>query len=329
MDLIYLDTTYGHPKHDFCPQGEAVDQIATIVEQVTKASDSTLILLSCYSIGKEKVLWECSQRANQPIFVSAKKHKMIQCCQGQIDMCTMDATTTNIHVIPMGLAGELWPYFQPNFPACRDYAEALEHKRYSKVIAFLPTGWANGSNWNKKNAVVTKSMPYKNTFHRIEIEIRLVSYSEHSAFTELIDFVTFLKPRKVIPTVYADTNDRNKIVNHFRNLVDTARAKQQFFAPVKRSSPTTTSAPTSVPSAKKPRWEIPQPEDLEQLVSMGFDPTAAEHALQRCNGSLEAALECLLKGECCRPSEGTAELPVEIDPPHKVTNFDSSKRSNL
>jgi DNA repair metallo-beta-lactamase/UBA/TS-N domain len=328
IDLIYLDTTYGHPKHDFCPQSEAIDQIATIVEQVTKDSDSTLILLSCYSIGKEKVLWECSQRANQPIFVSAKKHKMLQCCQEQIDMCTMDASSTNIHVIPMGLAGELWPYFQPNFPACRDYAEALEHKRYSKVIAFLPTGWANGSNWNKKNAVVTKSMPYKNSLDRIDIEIRLVSYSEHSAFTELIDFVTYLKPRKVIPTVYADTNDRNKIVNHFRNLVDTARAKQQFFASMKRPSPTT-AAPSRVPYTKKVRLEMSQPKVLEQLVSMGFETTAAEHALHTCNGSLEAALECLLKGECCTQGDGTAELPVEIDSPPRIANFLSSKRSNL
>lgn len=331
IDLVYLDTTYGHPKHDFCPQSEAVDQIATVVEQLTKADDSTLILLSCYSIGKEKVLWECSERAQQPIFVSAKKHKMLECCQERLDLCTLDASATDIHVIPMGLAGELWPYFQPNYSACRDYVEALEHKRYSKVVAFLPTGWAHGSNWNKKNAVVTKSMAYKiNESERVEVEIRLVSYSEHSAFTELVDFVTFLKPRKVIPTVYSDEIDRHKIVTQFRNLVDTTRAKQKFFASMKRSSPppSTPAETFQMTTTKKPKSD-PEESELQQLKSMGFATPAAERALRQCHGSVEAALEVLLSGVLSSEQDGTKEQPVEIDsqPPSSptITSFCSTK----
>jgi DNA repair metallo-beta-lactamase/UBA/TS-N domain len=333
IDLVYLDTTYGHPKHDFCPQSEAVDQIATVVERLTNnnkatnsSNNSTLVLLSCYSIGKEKVLWECAHRAQQPIFVSDKKYKMLAACRERLDLCTLDASATDIHVIPMGLAGELWPYFQPNYSACRDYAEALEHhnKRYSKVVAFLPTGWANGSNWNKKNAVVTKSMPYKsNQEERIEVEIRLVGYSEHSAFTELVDFVTFLKPRKVIPTVYSDESDRRKIVSQFRNLVDTARAKQKFFASMKRSSP-----PSAIPkesfkmtAAKKPNSYAAESDQLQQLESMGFATSAAERALHQCQGSVDSALEVLLSGAFSSEQGGTAEHPVEIDsqPPPSQT----------
>lgn len=310
MDLIYLDTTYGHPKHDFCPQSEAVEQIASVVEQVTNASDSTLILLSCYSIGKEKVLWECSRRADQPIFVSEKKYKMLQCCKEGVDMCTLDASKTDIHVIPMGLAGELWPYFQPNYPACRDYAEKLEHKRYSKVVAFLPTGWANASNWNKKNAIVSKSLAYENTDDRVEVEIRLVSYSEHSAFTELIDFVAFLKPRKIVPTVYGDAKDRHKIANHFRNLVDITRAKQQFFASMKRPSSTTTPKSSA---AKKVKSEPTHLAELSQLISMGFTAAGAKDALRACKGSLEAALELLLSETSCSQRDGSEKQPVEID----------------
>lgn len=312
IDLVYLDTTYGHPKHDFCPQSEAVDQVATVVERLIKSPDSTLVLLSCYSIGKEKVLWECAARAQQPIFVSEKKYKMLECCQERLDLCTLDTSETDIHVIPMGLAGELWPFFQPNYSACRDYAEALEHKRYSKVVAFLPTGWANGSNWNKKNAVVTKSMSYKtNQNERVEVEIRLVSYSEHSAFTELVDFVTFLKPRKVIPTVFSDESDRHKIVSRFRNLVDTTRAKQNFFASMKRSSPAPT-APLKLAATKKLKSD-PAESALQQLKSMGFTQSAADRALLRCHGSVEAALEVLLSGVFSNEQDGTEERPVEID----------------
>lgn len=322
MDIVYLDTTYGHPKHSFCPQQEAVNQIASVVDGAIK--DDTLVLLSCYSIGKEKVLWECSKRAKQPIFVTERKHKMLQCCYDdkQVEeLCTLDATKTDIHVIPMGLAGELWPYFQPNYPACRDYVEKLDHKRYSKVVAFLPTGWANGSNWNKKNAVVSQSMPLKNSDRRVDIEIRLISYSEHSAFTELVDFVTFLKPRKVLPTVYSDDGDRRKITNHFRNLMDSTRAKQNFFASMKRSLPTTTCTLKGSPSGKKVKTtatttesarntESQESPHVSQLVAMGFTVAAAEQALRRSQGRLDAAVEHLLSGG--NHSDGGPDDPVEI-----------------
>jgi hypothetical protein len=39
----------------------------------------------------------------------------------------------------MGLAGEMWPYFRPNYNKCKEYVEKLD-KEYDKVVAFLPTG---------------------------------------------------------------------------------------------------------------------------------------------------------------------------------------------
>eukprot|EP00978_Attheya_sp_CCMP212_P044951 scaffold328098_cov24-Attheya_sp.AAC.1 len=76
-----------------------------------------------------------------------------------IHRCTTDVTTSDLHVIPMGVAGELWPYFRPNFNECAKYAHALNHhKRYQRVVAIVPTGWADGSNWNKKNAISTRTV---------------------------------------------------------------------------------------------------------------------------------------------------------------------------
>ena len=92
IDLLYLDTTYSKPKHNFLPQDEAIQNISSNVkrllggnneilqmkkksffqprkkkEQVEEGNPKsksestkmqrTLVLLSCYSIGKEKVLW--------------------------------------------------------------------------------------------------------------------------------------------------------------------------------------------------------------------------------------------------------------------------------
>ena len=242
IDLVYLDSTYGHPKHDFPPQNNAIEEIADTVDRTLRKyynrQERTLVLLSCYSIGKEKVLWRTHRYTQQPIYVNARKYKMLQCLyrrdEKEIldDRCTTDPEESDIHVIPMGLAGELWPYFRPNYKACAEYAEKLTHP-YDRIVAFLPTGWAHGSNWNQKNAVTSRDMPYTHrraTVHRIPVEIRLVPYSEHSSFGELMDFVGFLHPRKVVPTVYSDVADRRKIEEHFRNVVDSARAKKHFLS---------------------------------------------------------------------------------------------------
>lgn len=147
VDLVYLDTTYSHPKHDFVPQDEAVEAIASQTEELLSTSSKTLVMLSCYSIGKEKVLWEASNRANQLLYVNERKMKMLKCMQLHdsqdayqiMNRCTEDENKSDIHVIPMGLAGEMWPYFRPNFIKCKEYVEKLD-KEYNKVVAFLPTG---------------------------------------------------------------------------------------------------------------------------------------------------------------------------------------------
>ena len=94
---------------------------------------------------------------------------MLKCIQADeedessqiLTKCTMDASQSDIHVIPMGMAGEMWPYFQPNHGACVDYAEGLD-KDYDNIVAFLPTGWADSSNWNKKNAISRKTIKGNN-----------------------------------------------------------------------------------------------------------------------------------------------------------------------
>jgi DNA cross-link repair 1A protein len=321
LGVVYLDTTYGHPKHDFTPQHVAVDAIASYAESALEEVSKKLILLSCYSIGKEKVLWETSKRCNQLVYVSERKHKMLQCVKGGDDSsrihtrCTLDPSQSDIHVIPMGMAGEIWPYFRPNYRACADYAEKLE-KKYDRVVAFLPTGWANASNWNKKNAVSKKQMEFAGRKGHVDIEIRLVSYSEHSSFLELCSFVEYLRPRQIVPTVFSDENDRRKIESHFRKLVDTSRAKQHFFKAMKsprieKSNRKTGGLcgaeigvnevevieidSTSPPDAKKQKRADAHVDELTTLISMGFDSKSAQQSLARCGGNLETALEDLLK----------------------------------
>lgn len=155
---------------------------------------------------------------------------------------TSDPRAARIHVCKMGFLGSLFPYFKPNFDGIRQHLSELnncsaeagimkhflhtEHSKmplilpaaaadncatianntaehsskcnkpiiFRKAIAFIPTGWADNGNFNKQHNVMSEE----------DITVCTVPYSEHSNYTELVEFVTFLKPREVIPTVYSD-----------------------------------------------------------------------------------------------------------------------------
>jgi hypothetical protein len=129
-----------------------------------------------------------------------------------------------------------------------------------------PVGWANASKWNKKNAVSKKEVERENG-KTLDVEVRLISYSEHSAFPELIDFVQYLKPRKIIPTVFKDEADSCKIQDRFRHLIDSTRAKQEFFRSMEKLGQKT--APKKLEShCKKPigkdRNEVKSVASLEE-----------------------------------------------------------------
>jgi len=359
IDCVLLDTTYADPRHDFQPQEAAVDDIATQVHRlllprsppfapsnsssIAEPKPKTLVLLSCYSIGKERVLWEASKRADQPVYVSERKLRMLQCiesndameqsspspsshaCCNIVRRCTTDPTETDIHVVPMGLAGELWPFFRPNYLECHKYAKELKTAvPYSRVVAFIPTGWAECSNWNKKNAVCRRNC------NGVDVEIRLVSYSEHSSYSELVEFVEFLNPRKVIPTVFKDEHDKRKIEARFP--VDTGRAKQHFFKSMTKSasanhqqiqprspSPPKESLPSNIITSRKrklpPQGEVRQrPHEqasdgagLVFLEAMGFASAPARAALEACGGNVQSAVDSLLssKGDEVRGKTAT------------------------
>ena len=58
--------------------------------------------------------------------------------------------------------------------------------------------------------------------------MRIIAYSEHSNFQELQDFVRFLKPRQVVPTVFSDDKNCREIVGRFSRLVNSSAAMQAF-----------------------------------------------------------------------------------------------------
>jgi hypothetical protein len=137
--------------------------------------------------------------------------------------------------------------------------------RYRRVVGIVPTGWVHsakkkvyvwpwvpgadeagdaaaaggGGGGGKSNggnkdsgttATPTTALAAAAAAAGVTAAVHLTPYSEHSSFSELVEFVRYLRPRAVTPTVYADDDDRRKIVERFAHLTDATAAKREFLA---------------------------------------------------------------------------------------------------
>ncbi|XP_028785526.1 DNA ligase 6-like isoform X2 [Neltuma alba] len=223
-DAVFLDTTYCHPKFQFPSQEESVAYIVDVVERAENENDGSignvLFLVATYVVGKEKILLELARRFKRKVHVDARKMEVLRVLgYGEGGDFTVDDSQTNIHVVGWNVLGETWPYFRPNFVRMK---EIMTERGYSKVVGFVPTGWTYEV---KRNKFTVKS---KDSF-----QIHLVPYSEHSNYDELREYVKFLKPKRVVPTVGVDVDKTDskhveKMMKHFAGLVDETANKQEF-----------------------------------------------------------------------------------------------------
>ncbi|KAL6529949.1 hypothetical protein OROMI_028594 [Orobanche minor] len=230
-DAVFLDTTYCNPKFVFPSQEESIDHIVGVIEKIGVQNENmnvknVLFLVATYVIGKEKILMEISRRCKRKILVSGRKMAVLRALGlGESEVFTDDELESDVHVVGWNVLGETWPYFRPNFVKMK---EIMSERGYSKVVGFVPTGWTYEVKRNKF-AVRTKE----------SFEIHLVPYSEHSNYDELREYVRFLRPKCVIPTVGADvekydSKHANAMQKHFAGLVDEIAVKQEFLMGFRR-----------------------------------------------------------------------------------------------
>lgn len=223
-DGVFLDTTYCNPKFVFPSQEESIEYIVSVIERFGVENEgcvkSVLFLVATYVIGKERILLEIARRCNRKIHVDGRKIAILHVLGfGKDEVFTEEESETDVHVVGWNVLGETWPYFRPNFVKVK---EIMNERGYSKVVGFVPTGWTYEVK-RDKFAVRTKD----------EFEIHLVPYSEHSNYEELREYVRFLKPKRVIPTVgldveKLDSKHADSMRKHFAGLVDEMAIKQEF-----------------------------------------------------------------------------------------------------
>ncbi|GAY43819.1 hypothetical protein CUMW_077510 [Citrus unshiu] len=202
-DAVFLDTTYCNPKFLFPLQEESVEYVVNVVNRVGGELNEglqkrVLFLVATYVIGKEKILIEIFKKCGRKVCVDSRKMEVLRVLgYGDSGVFTEDESETDVH-------------------------EIMVERGYDKVVGFVPTGWTYEV---KRNKFAVRS---KDAF-----EIHLVPYSEHSNYDELREYVKFLKPKQVIPTVgmdieKLDSKHANKMRKYFTGLVDEMASKKEF-----------------------------------------------------------------------------------------------------
>ncbi|KAL6533846.1 hypothetical protein OROHE_013679 [Orobanche hederae] len=184
VNTLILDTTYCNPQYDF-PKQEAVIQFVIEAIQAEAFNPKTLFLIGSYTIGKERVFVEVAKALRKKVYVTTAKLRVLECLglrQEDMQWFTLNEHESHIHVVPMWAIASF---------------KRLNHMsgqymgRYSLIVAFSPTGWSFGK--GKKS---TGRRWQKGTIIRYE-----VPYSEHSSFIELKEFVKYISPVNIIPSV--------------------------------------------------------------------------------------------------------------------------------
>ncbi|XP_047313576.1 DNA cross-link repair protein SNM1-like [Impatiens glandulifera] len=190
IQTLVLDTTYCDPQYDF-PKQEAVIQFVIEAIQAEAFNPKTLFLIGSYTIGKERLFLEVARVLHTKVHVNTAKLRILECLdlsREDMQCLTVNEQETNIHVVPMWMLA--------SFKRLKSISNQYM-KRFNLIVAFSPSGWAFGK--GKKKTPGRRWQ--QGTIIRYE-----VPYSEHSSFTELKQFVKFVSPENIIPSV----NNRGK-----------------------------------------------------------------------------------------------------------------------
>ncbi|KAJ0230559.1 DNA cross-link repair protein SNM1 [Hirschfeldia incana] len=202
VHVLYLDTTYCNPRYKFPSKEDVLSYVVRITKEFLRKQPRTLIVVGSYSIGKECVYLAIAKALGVKIFANASRRRILQSFgwdEISKNLCT-DGKATCLHVLPMSAL---------KVERLEEHLKVYK-EQYGAVLAFRPTGWT----YSEK---VGEHLDLIKPTSRGKVTIYGVPYSEHSSFTELREFVQFLKPDKIIPTVnISNAESREKMQSCFR-----------------------------------------------------------------------------------------------------------------
>jgi hypothetical protein len=210
-------------------------------------TDQTLVLISTYSVGKERLIISIARTFGLMIYAPPQRVKTLRLLgieEADLNYFTSDRSKASIHIVSMRFLATTFPYIQPNFENLNRYLTAMNQSqiiappgqdddndaanfissfkssidtsshRYKKIYGILPTGWCHELKEVSEGAMSLVSIPY----------------SEHSSYSELIEYVTFLKPTLITPTVFSDDKDFKRIRDIFSKYTNQTAAQKSFIS---------------------------------------------------------------------------------------------------
>ncbi|KAJ8431901.1 hypothetical protein Cgig2_013649 [Carnegiea gigantea] len=202
VNVLYLDTTYCNPRYRFPSKEEVLSFVVRTTKACLKRQPRTLIIVGAYRIGNECVYIAISEALKVKIYANASRRRFLQSFewpQLSESLC-LNGKDTPLHVLPISsLRHEM----------SKNYLETYK-EQFTAVLAFCPTGWTFSESVGSQLDLIKPNS--KGNF-----QIYGVPYSEHSSFSEMQEFVQFLKPDKIIPTVnISSAANREKLQSYFR-----------------------------------------------------------------------------------------------------------------
>jgi hypothetical protein len=215
VHVLHLDTTYCDPNRDFPPQAEMIDYCVRVVAEALGGAGSlgsqqtltgrvrALVAVGTYSIGKERILLQLAEQIGVKVAVSGAHFARLACMSLPLpsgrrldDVFTTDWASAPVHVLPLS---EIKP------SSLGEHLRRHGRGTFNAIVGIAPTGWSGDAPRMETHGNVT---------------VHHVPYSEHSSLRELREFVRFLRPRTLVPTVGGRSSDAAlQMLGHFTDLL--------------------------------------------------------------------------------------------------------------
>ncbi|PSN48189.1 hypothetical protein C0J52_13864 [Blattella germanica] len=194
IDTLYLDNTYASEGCEFKTQEAAAKEIFKLIEE----HPENKILIGVRNLGKEILLRDIALKFKELIYVNDKKMEIMKKLNYE-KFCTTDKNKSRIHCI------NVCDVSKANMKNIR--------KQHPNAIAILPTALF-------KCGIETNFTPFRNSEN---YGVYVVPYSDHSCHSELFEFVSQVKPSKLVPIVAKKKTNKNCSMNYWDTLVDVSK----------------------------------------------------------------------------------------------------------
>jgi hypothetical protein len=184
------------------------------MRQQLLAEPKTYFAFMSYHIGKERAFFGVAEFLNLKVYVTPSKLRVLELLN--LPERWMRMVVKDPRAACIGVGGRV------NEDVV---AEDVKKLGFRRGVIIRPTGWSFGK--STKSLVSSRVSAHN-------IIIASAPYSEHSSYDEIRECVKSLKPKKVIPTVNAETSgQRNKLVEKeligFLDLKEDKRRIDAYF----------------------------------------------------------------------------------------------------